>query len=163
MPEITVHGVDFDADEVEAVLDELDDEETVKDETAYAGGDVFLEGDGWLDDDVDLTHLPSGEVAECIGTNTLRDMIEDARSSEGPFLKAEAVGDFGFKIPLDDVSGNVEMDLNRWESGGNNHIVAWNTDVDVSDMNNDGSGSTFADDDSLDGHAAVETVEVVDS
>lgn len=162
MPEITVGGETFDADAVEAALDELDDETRTNNDVANADGDIVVFGDGYADEDVFVMDIERGIKVGIVKTSALRDKIEEARPN-GPFLKAESSGgSYGFKIPLDDVSGNVEIELD--EAGyGNPHQVAWNTAVDKSDMQSDGAGAAESDDPDLDGHAVVETVEVVDS
>lgn len=77
--------------------------------------------------------------------------------SEGPYLSGHS-GNYGFKIPLEDVSPETVY-IER-PKNSSVYDAAWDTSVDVSDRRS--TGYSGARRDHLDGHASVSTLEIVD-
>jgi hypothetical protein len=130
-------------------------------------GDVIIADDQFDDTDVDVIAIDQGTVAYR-DIDTVASDAEDAIDSfeDGVlYLRAESTQSYdnpcGFEIPLEQSDAYV-IDYDGAINEKNPHQVAWDTDADVSDLKNHGSGSRFGREHGFDGYAVVSDFEIVE-
>lgn len=163
MPEVTTSGVTVNAEQLRDALDKLPEDGDIEDDTVRSDSVVII-GDGYEDRDVYVVDVLGNETSRRTNPTRLRTAVEDTLGPDfdGPFLRGESNDGYGFQIPLDEVSDNLDLELDADDFDSNPHHAAWNTDVDVSDLSKDGAGRASSDDPELDGYAVIEDIEIVD-
>lgn len=158
---VSVDGTDFPRDALEAAVERYDHEEHKSDGTGVCAEPVVLRDDGYLDTDVKVLNLDTGEGTGLIDIDDVADAVETA---DGPFLLAattEQSENCGCKVPLD-----ADFAVRKRDSDMYPYMVAWHEDDNVSDTYADGSERIFRDtdvsEDDYDHAANVDTLEIVE-